>query len=269
MASPFGCNHGAGKFSPNGKGKDKLTPEPVEATAHTNQVISLVIPFNTKQAPKIRETMHSEILHDNAKIFIFRQVNGWTNISLDSTQSVPKLTADPYTTLKAAWRVFNACPNVSTFTMKREDNTVLEYDDIDSLVFEDLPNGETADDISVDGSSDLGVVKAMIESLDDKVQDISLKTAHLIDVFPRLSKLTDTVQAIDKKITALSAAIGAIGMVETVEVAAVDEDANVVYPPTPMRAPMHGSNNSDASGSNDMPATSGRSRKKSRASGSA
>ena len=50
-------------------------------------------------AAPIRQHMHANVTHDGQRIFIFRQVNGWTNISLDSTDTSPKLTCDPITVL--------------------------------------------------------------------------------------------------------------------------------------------------------------------------
>ena len=127
MSSPFACNRGPSPFgSKLAKAKEAAVPEPVTLIADKSQVITAIIPFQTKQAAAIRQHMHANITSNGQKIFIYRAVNGWTNIALDATEAAPKLTCDPITTLKTAWHEFTNCSAVSTITIKWKDtDTVL------------------------------------------------------------------------------------------------------------------------------------------------
>jgi hypothetical protein len=176
MSSPFGCNK-RNTFG-NSKIEKKISPEPVMLVAHTSQVITLEIPFNTPAASSIRSYMHTHCVTDEPpvkKLFIYRSNNGWTNIGLDSTEEAPKLTADVNYTLKTAWRTFNECPHVSTFTMRKEDGKEFVYDDIDSLTFDPLPEATTSSGGAGASQTDAEVIMNMIKGLDDKLNILMRK----------------------------------------------------------------------------------------------
>ena len=200
-ASPFAVNK---KDLFSGKAKPKpesYPPEPVTLIADKCQVITAMIPFGTRRSAEIRQHMHSNIKMDGNRIFIFRSVNGWTNISLDSTESTPKLTCDPIHTLKQAWREFNDCPAVSDVSIKwKGSDVVLGYDDIDMMEaqFVPLPAGDpSSDDGSATGTTktDAEVLYDMMKSMDDMmtkqqaaIAEFDTKLVHIISVTEGLAK---------------------------------------------------------------------------------
>lgn len=189
MSSPFACNAN-NLFASKAKGKAAVAPpEAVELIADKSQVITALIPFGTKQAANIRKHMHENITHEGQRIFIFRQVNGWTTIALDSTEAVPKLTVDPIIALKIAWREFNACPFVNPLTIKWKGSpNVLGYDDIDLMEtqFTPLPTAEEVTDNTVANKTDGEVIYDAIEALTKKVDSLELKLAHVVDVVDQI-----------------------------------------------------------------------------------
>ena len=191
MSSPFGCNQ-KNLFGSKAKPKDKPGPEPVTLVANKNQVITAIIPFNTKQAANIRQHMHANVTHDGQRIFLYRAQNGWTNISLESTESAPKLTCDPTQTLIIAWKAFNECPLVNPLQIKWEgSDQVLGYDDIATMEtqFEALPDA-TEDTVQAGSSkTDAEVLYDMITDtnktiglLQDKLEGFDAKLAHIVDL---------------------------------------------------------------------------------------
>ena len=153
-SSPFGCNQKNSFGSKLSKAKDNSAPEPVTLIADKNQVITAIIPFNTPMAASIRQHMHTTVLNDGQKIFIYRSVNGWTNIALDSSEAAPKLTCDPVTTLIKAWTEFNKCPQVSNITIKwKGSEQALSYDDIAGMEAEFVALPEGTGDADNQGAS--------------------------------------------------------------------------------------------------------------------
>ena len=147
MASPnpFGCNQKKSVFGSPAKAKEVKPREPVTLIADKNQVITALIPYNSAHAAVIRQHMHSNITVDNQRLFLFRPVNGWSNVALDSTAENPKLTADPITVLKLAHTKFSECSAVSTVTIKwAGSDEVLNYEDIDKMepMFIPLPESQ-------------------------------------------------------------------------------------------------------------------------------
>lgn len=200
-SSPFGCNQKSSFGNKLGKAKETAPPEPVVIFAEQNQVITAIIPFNTKRAAEIRQHMHANITNDGQRVFIYRSVNGWTNISLESTPASPKLTCDPIGTLKMAYREFTACAAVSTVTMKwKESDTPIAFDDLDTLSFEDLPT-EAAGEPDAGGSTN----KSDAEILYDQIDALSKKVDKINDlVYDNETKLTYIVAAVEKITVALS-----------------------------------------------------------------
>jgi hypothetical protein len=91
------------------------------------------------------------VLNDGQRIFIFRQVNGWTNISLESTENAPKLTCHPITALITAWKEFSTCPAVSEVIIKwKGSDDRLTYDDIAGMESQFLPLPEATGDDTPD-----------------------------------------------------------------------------------------------------------------------
>lgn len=192
-SSPFNCNQ-KNLFSSTFKAKEKSSPpEPVVLIADPNSIITVEIPYGTKNAPTIRAHMHSNIVTtDNKRVFIYRQMNGWTNIHLDSTEACPKLTMDPIHTLKLAWREFTDCPQVSTVTIRWKDGTVVNgYDGIDDMdgQFTALPEPtDSADATPTTTQTDAEVlhdalmqVMRKVESMEQHITDMSAKYESAIN----------------------------------------------------------------------------------------
>ena len=186
----------------NGKSKlagDKPPPEDVLLVANKSQVIEAMIPFNTKQAANIRRYMHENIVDNGQRIFIYRTNNGWTNISLESTEATPKLTADPTTTLITAWRAFTACPYVKNVTIKwKSSEDVIGFDDIGKMTFDDLPtSGE---------EPEAGTSKTDVEILHELLEDIQTKqNAMRSEVDECLTKILYMITVVDKTFKAVTA----------------------------------------------------------------
>ena len=174
--SMFGCNQ-KNLFGAKAKANVRGEPEPVTLVADPSQVITAIIPFQTKNAALIRQHMHSNITENGQKIFLYRQVNGWTNISLESTETAPKLTScDPITTLKVAWREFNACNVVSKVIVKWSgSDEELGFDDIDHMEdkFMPLPEADDSTTNNAGGSkTDAEVLYDMIDAIGKQVTKI-------------------------------------------------------------------------------------------------
>ena len=193
MSSPFGCNQKSTigtAFS--GKAKETAPPEPVVIVVDKSQVVTAIIPFGTKNAASIRSHMHGNILIDGQKCFIYRNMNGWTNIGLESTATAPRLTFDPITVLKKAVPEFDACPFVSTVTIKWTDGTTINgYDAIDGLdgMFDPLPVAdESPQDMTDTRKTDGEILHACLVEMDKKVDTVDGKLAHVVSVVDKLYK---------------------------------------------------------------------------------
>jgi hypothetical protein len=200
MSSPFACNAKQSLFGKN-KIDNQVKPEPVTLVADKSQVITAIIPFSTKMASKIREHMHEYVRNDEGqKIFIFRQVNGWTNISLEATEDNPKLTEDPIKTLIKAWTEFNRCPSVSKVDIKwTGSDTVLGYDDIPLMEdqFEALPVKEhVSDDVGTSNKTDAEILYEHLSSLHGKVDALDVKMKHMIHCIEKLAGNEDEAESI-------------------------------------------------------------------------
>lgn len=193
MSSPFGCNQKntiGSAFS--GKAKETAPPEPVIIVVDKSQVVTAIIPFGTKHAAAIRSHMHGNILIDGQKCFIYRNMNGWTNIGLESTATAPRLTFDPITVLKKAVPEFDACPFVSTVTIKWTDGTTINgYDAIDGLdgMFDPLPVAdESPQDMTDTRKTDGEILHECLVEMDKKVDTVDGKLAHVVSVVDKLYK---------------------------------------------------------------------------------
>ena len=191
MSSPFGCNQKSTIGSAfSGKAKETAPPEPVVIVVDKSQVVTAIIPFGTKNAASIRSHMHGNILIDGQKCFIYRNMNGWTNIGLESTATAPRLTFDPITVLKKAVPEFDACPFVSTVTIKWTDGTTINgYDAIDDLdgMFDPLPVAdESPQNMTDTRKTDGEILHACLVELDKKVDTVDVKLAHVVEVVDKL-----------------------------------------------------------------------------------
>ena len=191
-SSPFAFSSQRGNlFGSKSKGKDKAPPEDVTLVASKSQVITAIIPFGTKNAQAIRQHMHQNIVTETdpkgQRIFIFRQVNGWTNIHLESTEEKPKLTCDPVTVLKIAWREFSACPQVGTLKIKWENSdAALAYEDIDNMEtqFDALP--DESDEPSGPAKTDAEMIYDKVEEVSTKVDELNGKFTHVVDSLDKI-----------------------------------------------------------------------------------
>ena len=200
-SSPFAFSSQRGNlFGSKSKGKDKAPPEDVTLVASKSQVITAIIPFGTKNAQAIRQHMHQNIVTETdpkgQRIFIFRQVNGWTNIHLESTEEKPKLTCDPITVLKIAWREFSACPQVGTLKIKWENSdATLAYDDIDGMETQFEPLPDESDEPSVPAKTDAEMIYDKVEQVEAKVDELNGKFTHVADsldkIYSMIAPFTD------------------------------------------------------------------------------
>ena len=182
-SSAFGCNAKKSLLGNSLKAKEVIPREPVVLVANKNQIITAIIPYNSKQAAAIRQHMHTNIVIDSQRVFLFRTVNGWTTVALDSTETNPKLTADPITVLKLAFTKFSECTAVSTVTIKWEGSDEnLSYEDIDHMEtkFDKLPDPQPdADNVNIKGDADYLMDK--LNEVDKKVDDKILELGKKID----------------------------------------------------------------------------------------
>ena len=182
-SSAFGCNAKKSLLGNSLKAKEVIPREPVVLVANKNQIITAIIPYNSKQAAAIRQHMHTNIVIDSQRVFLFRTVNGWTTVALDSTETNPKLTADPITVLKLAHTKFSECPSVSSVTIKwagTED--VKTYEDIDQMepMFTPLP--ESQDPVAEGQAKTEGeFLMDKLNEVDKKVDDKILELGNKID----------------------------------------------------------------------------------------
>jgi len=191
-SSPFGCNPKKSVFGAKPVLDKQAAPEPVVLLVDKSQVITAMIPYNSKNAPLVRAHMHEHIQHEGRKVFIFRAANGWTNIGLDSTAENPKLTCEPITTLKTAWAAFAACPHVGKLTIRwKGEDKELKYEDIDGMegMFDPLPEG-TPDSSgpSMDKKTDAEYLMDKLIVIEKKVEALDIKYAHLVDMMERFTK---------------------------------------------------------------------------------
>ena len=210
-SSPFGCNAKKSSLGNNLKAKEVLPREPVILVADKNQIITAIIPYNSKQAAAIRLHMHSNILIDGQRVFIFRTINGWTTVSLESTESNPKLTADPITVLKLAHTKFSECPAVSTVTIKwAGSDEILTYEDIDQMEtkFDKLPDAQPdADPVTNKGDADYLMDK--LNEVDKKVDDKILELGKKIDEVAgqMMSEFADKMESLNGQMDELISSI--------------------------------------------------------------
>ena len=202
----FGSANAKNSFSsPNSK--PKSPPEAVECTFYHNQILVLKIPFSTARAAEIRNYMHTNILTDDGnKIFLFRQGSGWTNVSLDSTASHPKVTCDPTFALHRVL-TFKNCPAVSTVTIKNgiTGELVTTDEEIESIAFETLESNITDTDNSNEASSS---GKTDAEHIMEHINIVREQVAVIVSRDERhseqLSHIVKQVDALNRKFDALA-----------------------------------------------------------------
>ena len=125
--------------------------------------------------------MHLNITIDGQRVFLFRPINGWTNIALDATETNPKLTANPITALKLAYTKFNECTAVSSVTIKWEgSDEILTYDDIDNMEdkFVALPESQTP---IAETKTDAEFLMDKLNEIDKKIDDKIVELGKKID----------------------------------------------------------------------------------------
>ena len=192
MASPFGGSPNRNLFGAKAKDKTKHAPENIMFVVDKNQIVTAMIPFGTHQAQAIRQHMHANVLTaDGAKIFIFRQSNGWTNVDLQSTAASPKITATPTTVLNIAFAKFSECKEVGTISWKwAHDATVYGQTDIANINAQliELPSGDeeaTLNEAKTDGE----LIYDKIVNVEDKVDVLSIQTTHIIESINKLYRI--------------------------------------------------------------------------------
>ena len=185
-SSPFGCNPKKSVFGNKTVLDKQAAPEAVLLLADKSQVITAMIPYNSANAAKIRACMHENVQFDGHKIFIYRAINGWSNIALDSTAEAPKLTCDPITALKSAWTAFAACPQVGKLTIRwKGEDKDLNYDDIDGMEgkFDALPDESPAPPAqSVDNKTDAEYLMEKLNVIEKKIELVDMKHANLVEL---------------------------------------------------------------------------------------
>ena len=208
-ASPFDVNR-RDSFVRASPTRKQSAPESVRLTAQLCGIICALIPFQTSKAKAIREWMHANVLtpdDERNRVFIYRQNNGWTNISLKSTAAAPDLTLDPVTTLKIAHAKFNECPDVSDVTIMMEgSNTPITYEQIDEIQFLPLP-APSADNGGVAGPSGthrtdadtiIDKVDAVASNIDKVADEVKQMKAQVLFIVDTLSKTKAEAEEKDK-----------------------------------------------------------------------
>lgn len=215
----LGLSNGGSLLSPGGR--PAPPPEPVTLVAQRSQIVEAKISFNTPRANEHRQCLHSKcILDDGSKVFIFRQQNGWTTVHLNSSADNPQLTTDPTSALRIAYPAFMGCAGVSTVTIRKADGTIVPFDQIAAIEYDDLPvGGPAADSTAVvtapsSNKSDAQIIhdeiiaqatdlKTNVQILATDVDDIKTKMTALggtiKDMFTSMdTKLAHLVRGIDK-----------------------------------------------------------------------
>ena len=191
MTSPFASPNRT-LFGAKAKDKPKHSPENIQFVVDKNQIVTAMIPFGTHQAQNIRQHMHQHVLTaDGAKVFIFRQSNGWTNVDLQSTATSPKITATPTTVLKIAFAKFSECKEVGTISWKwSHDSTIYGQTDIDNIDAQliELPAGDeeaTLNEAKTDGE----MIYDKVVNVEDKVDALSIQATHIIESINKLYRI--------------------------------------------------------------------------------
>ena len=245
-SSAFGCNAKKSLLGNSLKAKEVIPREPVVLVANKNQIITAIIPYNSKQAAAIRQHMHTNIVIDSQRVFLFRTVNGWTTVALDSTETNPKLTADPITVLKLAFTKFSECTAVSTVTIKWEgSDEILTYEDIDHMEtkFDKLPDPQPdADNVNIKGDADYLMDK--LNEVDKKVDDKILELGKKIDEVAgqMMREFGDKMESLSGRMDEL------IDSIHSIEVAPIGS----VTPTTNSRPKKRSRKGGEASGSLDL-----------------
>jgi len=211
-SSPFGCNAKKSSLGNSLKAKEAIPREPVTLIADKKyQIITAIIPYNSKQAAAIRQHMHANITIDGQRVFIFRTSNGWTTVALDATESNPKLTGNPITVLKLAFTKFNECTAVSNVTIKwAGSDEIMTYEDIDQMEaqFEPLPDAQPdADIVTTKGDADylMDKLNEIEKKVDDKVHELGKKIEETTGMM--MAEIGDKMRSIDGQIDDLISAI--------------------------------------------------------------
>ena len=233
MSSPFALTSSRGSLFANKKAVDTSPPEDVVLVASKSQVITAIIPYGTKKSQAIRAFMHANVVSTDdstkgARFFIYRQVNGWSTIHLESTEAVPKLTGDPITVLKTAWREFTAnCADVGNVKIKWEgSNEIMGYDDIDGMegLFDPLPDSTNANPSTGPAKTDGEMIYELEEKIYTKVTAVE---ANVDTIARRLAHVVDSLDNIYTAVVSIDPSLPSGSKDVPVTLTADDDDVAV------------------------------------------
>ena len=140
-ASDGGKGMSFGSPKSAGKGDKK---EDVTLKVFPNQIVQLVIPYQTRRAKEIRQVATSEIYHNEKQVWTFRGdelPHGWTNVDRNSTSENPCLTAPPVYAVTKTVQVMKNCPAVANVYVRHgETNSMLSEHQLRTFRFVSLHN---------------------------------------------------------------------------------------------------------------------------------
>ena len=230
-------------------------PENVSADFSMTQVVTLHKPYNTPKSGNIRAFCAARLLNvDNQRLFLFRKETGntWTNIALDSTPAVPKLTAPPAEIARKLENILASCPDVNQVILRGPDGQVVSAEDVSNIEFTPLTEQAVAESpAEVATVSDNNAVMTQVKNLDAKVDDLSfmLKADYLELKTGLIKQIVELSATIDRKLTHIIDVVGDtveqpseagpsgatkdVEVVENVEIVEVEEAA--IAPDTVVR----------------------------------
>ena len=183
-------------------------PENVTADFAMTQVVTLGQPYNTPKAANIRAFCAARLLNnDNQRLFLFRKETGntWTNIALDSTPSVPKLTAPPAEIARKLSTILVSCPDVNQVIMRGPDGERVTAEDVSNMQFTPLEEQAVAPPVEEVAAppADTNAMMRQIKDVDTKVDDLAfMLKADMVELKASLDAKFDwVVKELDRKLT--------------------------------------------------------------------
>ena len=101
------------------------------------------------------------IKHDNWGVYQYwSETKEWTTEHKESSAQFPRLNADPITALELSKEAFEACPQVSTFSIKTSAGVTLRLDELCAVEWTDLS------DMAIDPLPD------RVDELEDQINEL-------------------------------------------------------------------------------------------------
>lgn len=152
-----------------------------------NQIVEVVVPFNTPRARAIRTHLNTHFLApDGQRALIFRglPVPAWTNIHKESTPTQPMVTMEPTVFCEKLMEIVPLSEDIGEVKFVDEHGKPIKYEDIRS--FEFVP-------LEVTGQS---AVTRVVMPKEGMQQDKSTGARVTMDaIFVKLCQMTQTIQS--------------------------------------------------------------------------